>query len=94
MERETAMVSYNILDATLTGRINDTSPFLNMTLQCLILLHKLIKEQYLLKCDEWFNRLQLKLSLSAVDTSLTYLFQIPGLSLHLESPGSFPGDNS
>ena len=37
VKRETAPVSYNDLDATLTGNINDTRPLLNMTLRCLIL---------------------------------------------------------
>ena len=36
-KRETALVSYNDLDATLTGRINHTLTVLNMILRCQII---------------------------------------------------------
>jgi len=55
------MVSYNILDATLTGHINDTSAlFLNMALRGLFFFYSNLSKLYLVRCDEWFDRLQLK----------------------------------
>ena len=51
-KRETALVSFNDLVATLTGCINDTSAlfvfYLNRSKLCLV------------RCDECFNTLQLK----------------------------------
>ena len=51
-KRETALDSYNDLDATLTGDINHTSVLFFFCVNLLKL--------YLVRCDEWFKRLQLK----------------------------------
>ena len=59
VKRETVLVSYNDLDATLTVNINDTSALLNTTLRCLIVYTNLLK-LYPVRYDECFDRLQLK----------------------------------
>ena len=60
-KRETAIVSYSILDASLTGCIIQwhLHPFLNMTLWCLIFNMNRSK-LHPVRSDEWFNRLRLK----------------------------------
>ena len=59
--KETALALYNNLDATLTSRNNDTWPVLNMTLQWIIFYAYLSTwKLYLVRCDEWFDTLQLK----------------------------------
>ena len=59
-KRETALDSYNDFDATLTGDINHTSAlFLIWHSGVLIFCVNLLK-LYLVRCDEWFKRLQLK----------------------------------